>query len=122
MEMTSICPLNSHQNTKAIQLEKDNQKADQSLTSLNRRTLEEEIRAWDNDGTLQSLHEVLIETKKREKVKKWRTISIIQSTLKQDPTSRNTLSPSRIFARRYPIFPEFPSDGGTKCQPSKTSP
>jgi hypothetical protein len=38
------------------------------------KTLEEEIKAWDNDGTLQSLHEVLIEMKRREKLSKWKGV------------------------------------------------
>lgn len=37
-----------------------------SLTSLKTRTLEEEIKAWDNDGTLQSLYEVFIEIRRQE--------------------------------------------------------
>lgn len=47
-------------------------KQEQSLTSLKNRTLEEEIKAWDNDGTLQSLHEAIIEIKRREKIEEWR--------------------------------------------------
>jgi hypothetical protein len=47
---------------------------DQSLISLKSRTLEKEIRAWDYDGTLQSLHEVLIEMKRREVIDRWRLI------------------------------------------------
>ncbi len=42
------------------------------MTSAVNKSLEEEIKAWDNDGTLQSLHEVLIEMKRREKIEEWR--------------------------------------------------
>jgi hypothetical protein len=48
------------------------QNPEPSLTSLKNRTLEEEIKAWDNDGTLQSLHEAIIEIKRREKIEEWR--------------------------------------------------
>jgi hypothetical protein len=41
------------------------------LTLAVNKTLEEDIKAWDNDGTLQSLHEVLIEMKRRKKIEKW---------------------------------------------------
>ena len=90
MEIASIYLLNFYHNTKANQLAHDNQKASHSLTSLKSRILDEDIKARDNDGTLQSIYEVLIEMKRREKIEKWPCYKTTQSTLRHEPVSNKT--------------------------------